>query len=136
MRHLDTIDFAYLSVLRAYDGSPAQEVAREMGYDEEFLRRHAEMPYCMQVRVGSDDNFVPYEVLKRARLEIALSLYSAPRMRRVLARLRRVLDEEEIVMKLASYLSNTRDAARRMVRSYDTIGGRAGSEAVEPEPSG
>jgi radical SAM superfamily enzyme YgiQ (UPF0313 family) len=118
-RQLEHLDFAYLSVMRAYQDTPAQEVARGLGYDEDFLREHALMPYCMQVRVASPYNFIPNELLKWARMEVALRVYQPPRMRRVLARLRRVLDEEEIVMKLASYMSTTRGAARDVVRRYD-----------------
>ncbi|HEY3355095.1 MAG TPA: radical SAM protein [Polyangia bacterium] len=118
-RQLEHLDFAYMSVMRAYQDSPAQAIARSLGYDEHFLREHALMPYCMQVRVGSEYNFIPYELLKWARMQMALRVYQVPRMKRVLARLRRVLDEDEIVMKLATYMSTTRIAAQDVLRRYD-----------------
>jgi radical SAM superfamily enzyme YgiQ (UPF0313 family) len=126
LRHLDDLDFPYLSVVRAFEGTPLHQVAREAGYSEEFLRHHADMPYGMQVRIQSEYNFLPNDVLKKARMQVAMRMYSVGRMKRVLARLRHVLHEDEITMKLANCMGATPTAAAAVVRRYDdgTLEGR------------
>jgi radical SAM superfamily enzyme YgiQ (UPF0313 family) len=119
-RHIDDIDFPYLSIVRAFEGTPLYDIAREHGYSAEFLRHHADMPYGMQVRVQSEYNFLPNDLLKWARMEVSMRMYAPRRMQRVLAHLRRHLDEDEVIMKIANCTGNTRQAAQALVRRYDT----------------
>ncbi len=115
-RLMEHLHFPYLNIVRAYHGSALYNMAKDLGYDEEFLMKHAMMPYGTQAAIDSELNFLPNSFLKHSRLKVAAEF---ARMERIQKMLRVQMDKftwEELVWKYATYFGSKRPTAERFLK--------------------
>lgn len=121
---MDTVHFPFVQIVRAWDRGPLHDLARQEGFDSEFLTEHSMLPLGFQEAIRSEHNFAPAAELKKVRLRIAMMFASSARLQKLLPLQRELFTEEELVLKYATYFGATRQSAR-------TFLARAGAQSTE-----
>ena len=127
-RLTEYVHFPFVNIVRAYHGSALYDLAKELGYDEEFLMKHAMMPYATQEAIESEYNFLPNAVLKEARLKVAAEFARTDRMQKMLKIQLDKFTWEELVWKYSTYFGSKRSSAERFLRRIREL-----SELKQPE---
>jgi len=115
-RLMEYLHFPYLNIVRAYHGSALYNMAKDLGYDEEFLMKHAMMPYGTQAAIESDLNFLPNAFMKQARLKVAAEFARTERIAKMLKVQMEKFTWEELVWKYATYFGSKHPTAERFLK--------------------
>ena len=114
-RLMEYVHFPFVNIVRAYHGSAMYKLAKEMGYDEDFLMKHAMMPYGTQESIHSEYNFLPNEFLKESRMRVAAEFTKSERMQKMLRVQMDKFTLEELVWKYSTYFGSKKSKARRFL---------------------
>lgn len=115
---INYIHFPYINIVRAYHGSALYKIAKDQGYDENFLLKHSTMPYGFQESLRSEYNFLPSKFLKQSRLEVANMFREKNRMKNMLEIQRKKFNEDEIILKYSTYFGSNKKTAVKFLSQF------------------
>ncbi|OGQ93771.1 MAG: hypothetical protein A2284_05720 [Deltaproteobacteria bacterium RIFOXYA12_FULL_61_11] len=114
--NLDHLHFPYIAIVRAFRGTRLYTLARELGYPEAMLERHADLALGCWEGIRSEDNFVPVKNLRRAQNRILAAFCEPSRMSRMLTVQRQYFSSDELVLRYRSFLGCSSDESRAFLR--------------------